>query len=746
MKKNLFPKMLVLCLTVLVLASVLYAGASAAAKVTPTSNVEMTVRTSSYTYTTTTATAKYRSTYVTFGEDVKAVSINGDWTKLSYNGKTLYIKTSNLEYKTATVVKNRVIVSKSASSGSKSLGYAYYGNVVSDLGTVKASNGKVYRHCVLKEVYTESGTVKSKNVEGYINNDYMAETATPVVINGGTNLYKYGYGPSAESYKKTSAGTIKTGEQATCLQKNSAWAKIRYNGEIYFVSTNKLDPMKLNVIVRRVVQTKDAKPGSGALHYLYWNKEITVLNTYESPVYGIYYYCDIDGDQGFVRDHSTEGQKYVGYNNKMYTSGATTLYKKADTASGSVCKLNADTEITVEYTSGSWSRVTCGTKAGYVLTDKLVSKETTADGSYYSTAYALYKGNASGKYNGKVTVIAANDSYKYVYVRNAAGKKIFMKQTSLAGEAEAKNMYTTMPFTTLHTGTSNDSSSIQIPYNEEVSYVGSTGKNAEGEWLKVKYNGELYYIRQNSSEEALLRDEKSVYSYTSEDPIRQGIIDTALSILPLPTKYVHNQSTGKADTDGKYGFDCSGFASYVLDTVMTKYVPTYNVSANIETLYKTTSIYNKGFAQELTVKTIDKEDLLPGDILFFDLVEESDHTTSAFPYNHCGIYLGNGEFIHCTRSFGGGVRIMPFKDIYEENLLTIKRYIPEEIPSPAEQTFGVTSRKTNIYPEKVSGGTPDASLGLDGKVTVLYTDNGNWAYVRYGENQYGYMLVKYLDK
>jgi len=71
------------------------------------------------------------------------------------------------------------------------------------------------------------------------------------------------------------------------------------------------------------------------------------------------------------------------------------------------------------------------------------------------------------------------------------------------------------------------------------------------------------------------------------------------------------------------GFDCSGFICYVYEKGVGKKLP------------------RTARAQSTYAKIVDKEALVPGDLLFFD-------TSHRGVINHSGIYLGEGKFIHAS--------------------------------------------------------------------------------------------------
>jgi cell wall-associated NlpC family hydrolase len=75
--------------------------------------------------------------------------------------------------------------------------------------------------------------------------------------------------------------------------------------------------------------------------------------------------------------------------------------------------------------------------------------------------------------------------------------------------------------------------------------------------------------------------------------------------------------------DSLGGFDCSGFVSYVYRYAIGKNLP------------------RTSRAQAEFTNRISRHQLIPGDIVFFD-------TSKKGHINHCGIYFGNGRFIHAS--------------------------------------------------------------------------------------------------
>jgi len=116
-------------------------------------------------------------------------------------------------------------------------------------------------------------------------------------------------------------------------------------------------------------------------------------------------------------------------------------------------------------------------------------------------------------------------------------------------------------------------------------------------------------------------DEEGATECLEEEPssLVDRILSDAVSFLGVPYVY------GGTDTNG---FDCSGLAWRVFND-------------NGVPLPRTVS------AMETMGVAVDREDLQPGDLLVFNNPK------------HTGIFMGNGDFIHCSSYLDRGVIITP---------------------------------------------------------------------------------------
>ncbi|WP_217595153.1 C40 family peptidase [Cohnella sp. GbtcB17] len=126
-------------------------------------------------------------------------------------------------------------------------------------------------------------------------------------------------------------------------------------------------------------------------------------------------------------------------------------------------------------------------------------------------------------------------------------------------------------------------------------------------------------------------------SYASEKPELAQAID---EVIGTPYKW------GGTTTSG---FDCSGFIRYIFDQFQLE-------------LPRTSS------AQALAGTQVDQDELLPGDLVFFN--------TSGAGISHAGIYVGEGAFAHSSSN--KGVTISKLSEAYYAKRYVTARRITTE--------------------------------------------------------------------
>ena len=107
------------------------------------------------------------------------------------------------------------------------------------------------------------------------------------------------------------------------------------------------------------------------------------------------------------------------------------------------------------------------------------------------------------------------------------------------------------------------------------------------------------------------------------------LVVPAMGFLGVP----HRRGGTSAET----GFDCSGFVRAMYEKTAGLLLP------------------RRADQQAAFAEKIDKKDLQPGDLVFFNTMRRA--------FSHVGIYVGDGKFIHSPRS-GSEVRVEDMQQSY----------------------------------------------------------------------------------
>ncbi len=142
-------------------------------------------------------------------------------------------------------------------------------------------------------------------------------------------------------------------------------------------------------------------------------------------------------------------------------------------------------------------------------------------------------------------------------------------------------------------------------------------------------------------------------------PASCGVVSTGDVVIapPNPSTSIEHRMQGEIDSwmgtpyvyggASKSGVDCSAFTQAVYRSV------------GIE-------IPRRASRQSAAAQTVSRNSLRYGDLIFFN--------TSGSGISHCGIYLGNGEFVHASSS-RGVVRDMLNHPYYSSRYVTGGRFL-----------------------------------------------------------------------
>ena len=119
------------------------------------------------------------------------------------------------------------------------------------------------------------------------------------------------------------------------------------------------------------------------------------------------------------------------------------------------------------------------------------------------------------------------------------------------------------------------------------------------------------------------------------------LVLNAMAFLGVPYKLGGNTATT--------GFDCSGFVRAIYEQTAGMMLP------------------RRADQQAAATQSINKADLQPGDLVFFNTLRRA--------FSHVGIYVGNGKFIHAPKP-GAQVRVEDMGISYWANRFDGARRVP----------------------------------------------------------------------
>lgn len=115
----------------------------------------------------------------------------------------------------------------------------------------------------------------------------------------------------------------------------------------------------------------------------------------------------------------------------------------------------------------------------------------------------------------------------------------------------------------------------------------------------------------------------------------------------------------RGGTSAESGFDCSGFTRYIFEHSIGLVLPRRAAEQ----------------ANDPGLFSINKDDLKPGDLVFFNTMRRA--------FSHVGIYVGDGKFIHSPRA-GGEVRVEDMRVAYWAKRFNGARRAPQASAQPTE--------------------------------------------------------------
>lgn len=131
------------------------------------------------------------------------------------------------------------------------------------------------------------------------------------------------------------------------------------------------------------------------------------------------------------------------------------------------------------------------------------------------------------------------------------------------------------------------------------------------------------------------------------DQMRQSVGGTASDLVVNAMTFL-GVPYRRGGTNPNTGFDCSGFVRSMFEQTVGRVLP------------------RRASEQAAVTEKIDKQDLKPGDLVFFNTMRQT--------FSHVGIYLGDNKFIHSPKP-GQQVRVDDMRQAYWNHRFTGARRV-----------------------------------------------------------------------
>lgn len=319
--------------------------------------------------------------------------------------------------------------------------------------------------------------------------------------------------------------------------------------------------------------------------------------------------------------------------------------------SSKIDELNKDTNVTILTEINGWAYIQTDTITGWIRNDNITSRKVVDISS-----------NDDNKENTQVDNPSSNNTENNSTNTTENNAQTETNNTNIVVEENnqttndytEKTMYVNDSYVNVRKEPNTSSEIVMVlELNQKLTVIGE-----EGEWYKVKTSEGNAYISKKllSSKQVTSSRGVSLTSHTSAGTTQVSKNNTATNDTNTSTSTSSSSSKGKEIVAyakqflgvpyvyggaSKSGFDCSGFTMYVYN----KFGISMPHGAQSQSKLGKTVSANKNSTSSL------KENLQPGDLVFFLDYETMDEI------GHCGIYIGNGDFIHASSGSGYCVKI-----------------------------------------------------------------------------------------
>jgi len=336
--------------------------------------------------------------------------------------------------------------------------------------------------------------------------------------------------------------------------------------------------------------------------------------------------------------------------------------------SSKIDSLNKDVMVTILTQMNGWSYIQTDMIAGWIRSDNITGKKTISSNTNNNT----------------------NDNKADANKTDNNDKKTDDNKTDTNQTYKEKTMYINDSFVNLRKEANTSSDVLMVvALNTKLTVIGESG-----DWYKVKTSeGNAYVLKEllssqqvTSSRGGMVKKKNENIETTTENTQTTNSQKTTTSEDKTTTTTSSKKSTTNTSSNSskkgqevvsyakkflkvpyvyggasKSGFDCSGFTMYVYKK--------FGVSMSHSALAQ--SKIGKAVKVDTKSSSSIKKNLQPGDLVFFLEYKTMDEV------GHCGIYIGNGNFIHASSGSGYCVKINNLLpgDYYNKRFCAARRVI-----------------------------------------------------------------------
>lgn len=379
-------------------------------------------------------------------------------------------------------------------------------------------------------------------------------------------------------------------------------------------------------------------PGGAVITTLSKGTTVAVLNNSSS-----WYKVSVNGKEGYVSGEYLTGTTATDValgTGTVKCSSSVNFRSAPNTSSTSYGELKNGTKVNVVGVSSGWYKVTYNGKTGYIHPDYITLASSSAGTAIAPSNTVTSTTGTAGtvKCSSSVNLRSAANTSSSILAELKNGTAVTVVSTANGWckvTCSGKTGYIKQDYvSTTGSASSNTSASTGtaavVKCSSTVNFrsAASTSSTILGElkngtavavlstsngWSKVSYAGKTGYISADylvTASSGTAISPSNTAASVSISAKRQSVLNYAAQFLGVP--YVYGGSTPS-------GFDCSGFTSYVFKNTVG-------------------SIPRVAQAQYDATTRVSRDDLLPGDLVFFG--------SSTSSISHVGIYVGSNQFIH----------------------------------------------------------------------------------------------------